>query len=52
VTDQATALEGAYLHAEIAEMIAKGARDAIERVIWILVALIVLVLALMVKMFL
>jgi hypothetical protein len=52
VTDQATALDGAYLHAEIAEMIAKGARDAIERVIWMIVALIMLVLALLVRMFL
>jgi hypothetical protein len=52
VTLQAEALEGAYFHAEVAEMIAKGARDAIERVVWIVVALIVLVLALMVKMFL
>jgi hypothetical protein len=52
VNDQATALEGAYFHAEVGEMIAKGARDAIERVIWMIVALIMLVLALMVKMFL
>jgi hypothetical protein len=52
VTAQAEALEGAYFHAEVAEMIAKGARDAIERVMWILMALIVLVLALMVKLFL
>jgi hypothetical protein len=52
VTLQAEALEGAYYHAEVAEIIAKGARDAIERVVWIIVALIVLVMALMVKMFL
>ena len=52
VTAQAEALEGAYYHAEVAEMIAKGARDSIEMVVWILVALIILVLALMVKLFL
>jgi hypothetical protein len=51
VTAQAEALEGAYYHAEVAELIAKGARDSIEMVVWMLVALMVLVVALMVIMF-
>ena len=50
VTAQAEALEGAYFHAEIAEMIAKGARDAVETARWMLVALFALVMALMVIM--
>jgi hypothetical protein len=50
VTAQAAALEGAYYHAEVAELIAKGARDAIEGVIWMIVALVVLVVASMVIM--
>jgi hypothetical protein len=51
VTAQAEALEGAYYHAEVAELIAKGARDSIEMVARMLVALIVLVVTLMVIMF-
>ena len=51
VTAQAEALEGAHYHAEVAELIAKGARDSIEMVVWMLVALMVLVVALMVIMF-
>ena len=51
VTQQAHALDGAYHHAEAARMIATEGKERMEMVVWILLALIFLVVALMITMF-